>query len=129
MPEQFIVLLDQNVPLDVAAWLKMKKPNWLVFHAKEESLDKKSDLELFNWALDHEAAIITFDEDFADQRSFPVGTHFGVIRLRVWPTTIEETQNALQRLLDEATDDEIYGSLVIIDRSRIRIRSRKIRSV
>jgi len=66
-----------------------------------------------------------FDEDFADQRSFPVGGHCGVVRLRVWPTTIEETESARTRLLEEVTDDELSGSLVIIDRNRIRVRPRR----
>jgi predicted nuclease of predicted toxin-antitoxin system len=47
--------------------------------------------KVFAWAQQHQAVIVTFDEDFADQRSFPLGEHYGIIRLRIWPTTIEET--------------------------------------
>jgi predicted nuclease of predicted toxin-antitoxin system len=65
---------------------------------------------------------VTFDEDFADQRSFPMGSHSGIIRLRVWPTTIEEIQDALERLLAEVPDAELAGALVIIDRDAIRVR-------
>jgi hypothetical protein len=63
-----------------------------------------------------------FDEDFADRRSFPVGGHYGVVRLRVWPTTTEETQDALERLLGEVSASELLGSLVIVGPTRIRIR-------
>ena len=73
-------------------------------------------------AQDNQAIVITFDEDFADLRTFPVG-HAGVIRLRVWPTTIEETQDGLSRLFAEVSVDEIEGALVIVDRTKIRIRS------
>lgn len=66
--------------------------------------------------------IVTFDEDFADQRSFPIGSHAGIIRLRVWPTTIEETQNALERLLAEVPDAELARALIIIDRETMRVR-------
>lgn len=66
--------------------------------------------------------IATFDEDFADQRTVPIGTHAGIIRLRVWPTTIEETQDALGRLLRDVPDEELAQALVIIDREAIRIR-------
>jgi len=45
--------------------------------------------------------------------------HHGAVRLRVWPTTIEETQDALERLL---SDRELLGSLVIVGRTRIRVR-------
>ncbi len=49
-----------------------------------------------------------------------MGSHAGIIRLRVWPTTIEETQDALERLLAEVPDAELAGALVIIDRDAIR---------
>lgn len=65
---------------------------------------------------------MTFDEDFADQRSFPVGNHWGIVRLRIWPTTIEETQRAIDRLVREVPDEELSRALVIVDRTRIRIR-------
>lgn len=127
MPEPFVVLLDQNLPKAIIGWLSVLRPLWKIYHATEVGLNGKSDVEVFNWAQDRQAAIMTFDEDFADQRSFPVGTHYGVIRFRVWPTTTEEIKNALERLLKEASDSELVGSLVIIDRSRIRIRSRRTR--
>jgi hypothetical protein len=70
------------------------------------------------------ALIVSFDEDFADGRSFPARDHHGIVRLRVWPTTIEETEQALARLFSEVSADELTGSLVIVDRSKIRVRSR-----
>ena len=79
----------------------------------------------FVWAQARGFLIITFDEDFADQRSFPVGRHHGVVRLHVWPTTAEEVQLALTRLLSEVSEDELDGALVIIDRTRIRVRRNK----
>ena len=66
--------------------------------------------------------LLSHNEDFADQRSFPVGIHNEVVRLRVWPTTAEQTQRALERLFKEITENELRGALVIIDRSHIRIR-------
>ncbi len=122
MPEPFTVLLDQNVPRVVAAWLRGLRPSWEVHHAAEVGLAGKSDREVFDWAQAHQAIIITFDEDFADQRSFPVGAHYGVVRLRLWPATIEEIQHALERLLGEVPDSELSGSLVIVGRARIRVR-------
>jgi len=101
------------------------RPSWTIHHAATVGLSGKSDPEIYQWAQSKRAIIITFDEDFADQRSFPVGAHHGIIRLRVWPTTIEETQNALERLLLEISDQELSGALIIIDRTRIRVRPGK----
>ncbi len=122
MPEPFSVLLDQNVPREVASWLRAVRPSWNIYYAGDVGLAGKADREVFDWAQARRAVIITFNEDFADQRSFPVREHHGIVRLRVWPTTVEETQGALERLLAEVPDDELNGALVVIDRARIRVR-------
>lgn len=122
MAESLAVLLDQNVPRAVAAWLRRLRPSWIVHHATEVGLAGKSDREVFEWAQSQRAVIVTFDENFADQRSFPVGQHYGIVRLRVWPTTTEEVQGALERLLAEVPDHELSGALVIIGRTHIRVR-------
>lgn len=122
MPEPLTVLLDQNVPRAIAQWLRSRRPHWMIHHTSDVALSGQPDEEIFIWAQSRQAVIITFDEDFADQRSFPVGSHAGIIRLRVWPTTIEETQEALQRLLGEIPDVELTRALVIVDRDAIRIR-------
>lgn len=124
MPDRLTVLLDQNIPKPVASWLTRLKPSWTVYHTSDVELSGKTDEEVFAWAQRNGAVIISFDEDFADGRSFSSKDHHGIVRLRVWPTTIEETEQALERLFDEVPPDDLGGSLVIIDRSRIRVRSR-----
>ena len=124
MSKPLRVLLDQNIPRAVAAWLRRLKPNWEVFHTAEVGLSGKDDKKIFEWALAQKTLIITFDEDFADRRSFSVSKHYGIVRLRIWPTTIEETQRALERLLSEVPDEELSGGLVIVGRTRIRVRPR-----
>lgn len=123
MPERLTVLLDQNVPREIVPWLRGLRPSWHIYHATEVGLAEKPDPEVFAWAQAHEAIIVTFDEDFADQRSFPVGDHHGVVRLHIWPTTTEEVQDAMARLLAEVPDAELSGALVIIERGRIRVRA------
>ena len=53
---------------------------------------------------------------------FPVGSHAGVIRLRVWPTTVEQAISALTRLMQAVPENQWPGSLIIIDDQRIRVR-------
>jgi predicted nuclease of predicted toxin-antitoxin system len=118
------ILLDQNVPLPVATWLRTVRTDWQIWHVSEIGFATKTDAEIFAWANTQEAIVITFDEDFADLRFCPTGKFHGVIRLRIWPTTIEETKKALNRLLDCTPDSEIYGALIIIDNNRIRMRKR-----
>ncbi|MEX2302144.1 MAG: DUF5615 family PIN-like protein [Bryobacterales bacterium] len=116
------VLLDQNVPIAIGDYLRSKRPQWTVRHVSDIGLSGAPDSTIFHWAQQNNSIIITFDEDFADTRMYPVGAHAGVIRLRVWPTTVELTEAALDRLLETTQDEVLPGSLIIIDNAKIRIR-------
>ncbi|MBX9602017.1 MAG: DUF5615 family PIN-like protein [Bryobacteraceae bacterium] len=85
-------------------------------------LSGATDQAIFQRAQSDHFIVVTFDEDFAAARMFPVGSHAGVIRLRVWPTTVENTQAALARLLESVPEEDLSGSLVIVDDSKIRVK-------
>ena len=116
------ILLDENVPPEVGTFLRSKQPDWRIIHATDIGLKGAADAVVFAQAQTEGAIILTLDEDFADTRIYPAGTHAGVIRLRVWPTTIERIEGALLRLIRQTDAPELAGSLVIIDNTKIRIR-------
>jgi predicted nuclease of predicted toxin-antitoxin system len=116
------ILLDQNIPLAAADWLRSQESAWLIQHVKELGFAGCSDEFLYQWAQREGAIVVTYDEDFADARYYPLGRHHGVIRLRVWPTTTEKTIEALQRLLRQLPPKEWRNSLIIIDNQKIRVR-------
>lgn len=123
MPESVLnVLLDQNIPVAAAEWLRHQRPKWHIQHVNETGLRGSPDKEIYNWAQEHGAIILTYDEDFADARYYPLGRHHGVVRLRVWPTTVEVTILAFSRLLRDVHERDWPGSLIIVDNSRIRLR-------
>ena len=123
MPEEFRgILLDQNIPQTLSKWLKEKLPNWEVRHVNELGFQGRTDEFLYLWAQKNNAIIVTYDEDFADSRFYPLGHHHGIIRLRVWPTTIEQTQNALNRLIADSPPSNWCNCLIIIDNQKIRVR-------
>ena len=99
------VLFDQNIPPSVCEFARNSKPHWEVRHVNEVGLRGATDETIFNWAQRDGAIVITFDEDFADARMYPVGSHAGVVRLRVWPATIEVTEAALARLFDSVAEE------------------------
>ena len=119
---RLVILLDQNVPLVVAGWLRNQRPRWKIQHVNELGFRGRSDEFLYRWAQEHGAIIVTYDEDFADARMYPLGHHRGIVRLRVWPTTIEQTQEALTRLLADLPASDWRNNLIIIDNQKIRVR-------
>jgi predicted nuclease of predicted toxin-antitoxin system len=106
----------------VRSWLaQVLSGSCVVRHVVELGLATATDAEVFRAAQDSRSTIITFDEDFADQRLFPIGHHFGIVRLRVQPTTAEVTCEALARLFEIYKPASLVGKLVIVQTSRIRI--------
>lgn len=116
------ILLDQNIPIALLGWLREKLPIWKIRHLNELGFQGKTDEFLYLWAQQNNAIIITYDEDFADSRFYQLGHHNGVIRLRVWPTTIEQTQSAMERLITDLPSTQWHGCLIIIDNKKIRVR-------
>jgi len=85
MPEKVVsILLDQNIPFAVAAWLRSQRPSWKIWHVKDLGFEGRTDEFLYVWAQQEKAIVVTFDEDFADSRLYPLGMHYGVVRLRIW---------------------------------------------
>jgi predicted nuclease of predicted toxin-antitoxin system len=123
MPESVLnILLDQNIPIAAADWLRNQRPKWHVQHVNEVGMQGRPDEEIYNWAQERSAIIVTYDEDLADARYYVFGRHHGVVRLRVWPTTVETTILALSRLLRDVQEQDWPGSLIIVDNSKIRLR-------
>lgn len=116
------ILFDQNIPPVICEFVRKRKPDWEVRHVNDVGLQGAPDEVIFRWAQSDLSIVITFDEDFADARMYPAGSHAGVVRLRVWPTTIENTERALVRLFDSVGEEDLQGSLVIIDEAKIRVR-------
>jgi len=116
------ILLDQNVPQECTGWLQRSRPTWTVSHVNQIGLMGRPDAEVFRWAQINRAVIVSYDEDFADARTFPLGAHHGIIRLRVWPTTVEVTVAALQRVLEQVPESDLPRNLIIVDNRRIRLR-------
>lgn len=118
------ILLDQNIPRSIKPWLKEYKPKWKIFHTSELGLSEVPDSVIFDKAEELSAAIITFDEDFTDIRLFKK-LNVGIIRLNLWPTTVEIVKSALKKLFSEVNDNEINNSLIIVDKLKFRIRKIK----
>jgi predicted nuclease of predicted toxin-antitoxin system len=116
------LLLDQNIPRGLVGTVRSLRPGWEIRHVGDVGLWGATDRKVLEWAQRDGSIVLTFDEDFADARMFPVGSHPGVIRLRVWPTTAEKAGQAMIRLLDAVSDNDLRGSLVIVTNNRIRLR-------
>jgi predicted nuclease of predicted toxin-antitoxin system len=69
------ILLDQNIPSSVCDFVRLRKPSWEVRHVNDVGLSGATDDTIFRWAQIDDSIVITFDEDFADARTYPAGSH------------------------------------------------------
>ena len=66
--------------------------------------------------------LITFDLDFGDIRSFPVGSHSGVIVFRLHDQRWAALKEPSERLLESGLIDRLKKGLAVVDEIKIRIR-------
>ncbi|HEY4611777.1 MAG TPA: DUF5615 family PIN-like protein [Bacteroidota bacterium] len=113
-------LLDQNLSPQTSAFLRTL--GYDVLDVGQLGLAGASDLDILQRARTESRIVITFNADFADVREIPLGNHAGVIRLRIFPQTIEVLHPILKRELAELQSINLSGCLVIIDNWRVRLK-------
>jgi hypothetical protein len=80
------------------------------------------DLELWRVIQEERRFLITVDKGFADVRSFPPGTHAGILLLRPGEDGIRPLIDLLKRVLDSYGLEELQGTLTAVTPRSIRIR-------
>ena len=113
-------LLDQN--LSPQTTLFLRNLGYDITDTRELNLYGATDAEILQQAKSQNRIVITFNSDFADVSDIPLGTHPGVIRLKIIPQTLGILHPLLEKRLIALEEENIGGCLVIIDNWRIRIR-------
>lgn len=114
-------LVDEDLPRSTAVALRQAG------HAAEDVRDVglrgRSDADVFAQAQTTGAILVTADLGFANLLRFPLGTHAGLIVVRV-PNELSSRQlnQTLLGALQDLAGEDLSGSLVIIETGRIRIR-------
>jgi predicted nuclease of predicted toxin-antitoxin system len=114
-------LVDEDMPRSTAVALRAAGHH--ADDVRDVGLRGCPDVEVFTYAQAHAAALVTADTDFANILRFPLGTHAGILVLRV-PNELP-TRQVNQELLNglAALDDsDLAGMLVIVEVGRIRVR-------
>jgi predicted nuclease of predicted toxin-antitoxin system len=113
-------LTDENIPPSVIQYLKSKG---LDVRAIREFVPAGSpDLEVITVARQEGRILLTFDKHFANILLYPLGTHVGIIRIRLHPPLIGDILDTLDNFFRNVDLNEIRGSLVILERDGFRIR-------
>lgn len=116
-------VVDEDLPKALTKLLREKGHE--VFDIRELGFRGISDDEVFNLAQTKQAALFTADLGFSNLIKFPQGTHFGIVITR-FPNEIS-TKNMVElisQMLNELSEKDICGSLIILSPHRIRLRNK-----
>ncbi|MFQ6121416.1 MAG: DUF5615 family PIN-like protein [Methanosarcinales archaeon] len=115
------LLIDENISPLVAEGLRDLRYD--AIHVKEVSLKGHTDEEIMAFAKREGRTLLTLDIDFADIRKYPIGTHSGVIRLKLKFAPSKKILKCLRSLLPEITKLPIEsGALVVTNCKRYRVK-------
>ena len=114
-------VVDESMPRSTAS--ELRQVGYWAEDVRDVSLRGADDDCVFQHAQAQRSTLVTADLDFADIRRFPLGTHHGIVVVRVpdvlptWVVNAELIQ-ALQQLQGQS----LCGALVIVELGRVRVR-------
>lgn len=115
------LLLDENVPPQVAT--ELRQSGYDVVHVRDVGLKGCKNSELMAFAHEKGRCLVTLDADFADLRYHPLGSHAGIIRLRLRFAPSDIVANVLRSLLPQLARIPMErGVLVVSDGKRYRVK-------
>ena len=112
-------LIDQDVYYSTILLLRKWKHD--VITASELGMSRSHDEELLKKAKEMNRIFITRDKDFG-ALVFLKDINFGVILLRMTPTTMEEVHKELRILLEKHDEGELKKLFSVVEPNRYRLR-------
>jgi predicted nuclease of predicted toxin-antitoxin system len=113
--------LDENVPIEAAEQIRSFGHDCHTVY--DESLAGTSDPTIALACARERRTLITLDLDFADVRTYPPGSHSGIIVLRPRSPDRDSCFRLIARLLPIVTSEPVGGNLWIVDDDRVRMRA------
>lgn len=112
--------LDENLPHDLADALTGQGHD--VDTVLDEHLGGRKDPVVIQAATDDDRMVITLDRGVGDIRSFPPGSHAGVLVLRPSSQDPASILALVDRLLDAHELEEFSRCVTIVEPRRVRVR-------
>ena len=114
-------LVDEDLPRSLARELRTSGAD--ARDVRDVGLRGKADRAVFEFAVANHLVLLTADLGFANILRFPPGSHAGIAVARFPDELPTSAMNAsIRAALDGISDEDLAGSLLIIEAGRIRLR-------
>lgn len=117
------ILADENLYEPIIDFLKETKNE--VFSIRDEGLSGITDEKLYKIACENEMLIITMDKDFTNILRFPPHKCDGIIVLKIYKKSVQETLQIFKKFFNNLKISDIKKNLCIITPDTIKIRKTK----
>ena len=115
------LLLDENLPHSVAT--KLRTVGFDVSTVADLQAGGAGDSEVLRLAAAARRVLVTRDLDFSDILRFPLGTHCGIVVIRLPNNVgIDEIVDILRSRLATLGPDDVRGNLFVITSKLMRVR-------
>jgi len=112
--------LDENIPRALGAVLRDLGQD--VTDVPEENLGGAEDPPVLKAATREGRILLTFDQDFADVRRYPPGTHAGIVVFRLQDQRSRSIERPMRRLVASRALEGLAKGLAIVDEVRARFK-------
>jgi predicted nuclease of predicted toxin-antitoxin system len=114
-------LVDEDMPRSTAGALR--GAGWAAEDVRDLGLRGHDDRAVFAHAQSESAILVTADKGFTNILRYPLGTHAGIVVLRL-PTALptRRVNDELLRALADLEGQDLAGVLVVVEPGRKRIR-------
>ncbi len=112
--------LDENLPAELAELFRQAGHDAVT--VLDQDLGGTSDPDLAAACVRERRAIVTFDTDFSDIRTYPPQAYSGIVVFRLESQARDHVLEIGLRLLRSLAGSPLDGQLWIVEESRIRAR-------
>jgi predicted nuclease of predicted toxin-antitoxin system len=116
----FKIEADENMPGTVIQILE--EHGYDAISVIQQNMSGWKDPDLWEVVQKEQRFLVTADKGFADVRTFPPGTHAGILLLRPDEDGIRPLIDLLKRVLDSYSIEDLHGAVTVATQRNIRVR-------
>jgi predicted nuclease of predicted toxin-antitoxin system len=115
------ILANENLSEPVILYLQSLGHD--VVSCRSPELSGSSDNEVYQKAVEEGRLIVTMDKDFLRMRRFPPDACGGIVVVKIYKRTLDETARLFRRYWESLEETRVQGRLVIMNPDSVRMRS------
>jgi len=121
-------VIDEDMPRSTARVLKAN--NFDALDVRDYGLRGKDDYEIFGFAQENKAILLTGDLGFGNLLHFPLGSHSGIV-IAHFPNELStsELNNQTLKAFKNLEENDFQGNLIILEPDKLRIRRNPLQIV